>query len=265
MVIKGLRCAARVFLDLVLPPRCVLCGSIQQSEGVCFSCVNCLTFFSEACCKSCGHPFESDFAPHLRCGACEASPPPLTSCRSVVVYNDKSRTLILRFKRLKQVFLARFLKDRLCHHGQALLKEADYVMPVPLHPRRLWWRGFNQSALLARLCTVKSHARYVPNVLKRVKSTKVMEGMNRAARIRNVQGAFWVCERSALKVRGKKILLIDDVYTTGATLHACAKVLLKKGAQSVSALTFARVCLSPSFVRSERIDVGELRELGEVG
>lgn len=236
----------RSVVDTVLPACCPLCRALHDGGagfgGLCGTCWGQLFFLGSSGCARCGVPLPVVVhEPDLVCGGCQKEPPAFDACQSVWVYDRFSRPLILRLKHQGDMTLLPFLTTCLRSRMAAWIAWADWVVPVPLHWTRLWWRGFNQAALFARDLDRK---RYAPWGLKRYKRTSSMEGKNRTQRAITVRQAFGVPSFYGPRVRGKKVLLVDDVLTTGATLNEAAKALKKAGAREVRAVTLGRVVLS---------------------
>ena len=179
-----------------------------------------------------------------------ADPPPFRRLRSVADYGPVSRKLVQGLKYNDRTDLAPWMAGWMVRAGAELLRDCDVIVPVPLHATRYFTRMFNQSAELSRKISELSAIPFDPSLLKRIKRTKRQVGLERNARQDNVRGAFTVPEEKRIAVAGKRILLVDDVYTTGATIKAATKALLKVGAASVDVLTFARV-LSDDFSSGE--------------
>ena len=192
-------------------------------------------------CDRCGLPFEYDAGPDAVCGACAANAPAYRQARAVLAYDDGSRELLLPFKHADRIDAAPTFGGWLARAGARLLAEADIVTPVPLHRWRLFRRRYNQSALLALAAGRVAGRPVLPDLLKRTRRTRSQGGLSRKQRTRNVQGAFAVPERSRPAVRDRAVVLVDDVLTTGATVTACSRVLLRAGAARVDVLTLARV------------------------
>ncbi len=239
-------------LHLVLPPRCLGCGALVETQGaLCPGCWSAVTFVADPQCRRCGLPFafdsaeasgdaSGDAAGDLECGACLAEPPPFHRARAVMRYDDGSRPLLLGFKHGDRTEAAPPFAAWLARSGRELLAEADLIAPVPLHWRRLFARRFNQSALLAQALGRASGLPVVPDLLVRRRATPSQGHLSRSERQRNVAGAFSLHPRRGTLLRGRRLLLVDDVMTTGATVSACARTALRGGAAQVEVLVLAR-------------------------
>jgi ComF family protein len=179
--------------------------------------------------------------PGVRCAACEARPRAFARARAACLYDEHSRDLILQFKHADRVDLARLFSLWLSRAAGDLIDEADAVVPVPMHPLRLIRRRYNQAAEMARPLASRAGRPYWPGALVRRRAGESQAGKSGAGRKRNVAGAFACPDRWAAKLQGKRILLVDDVLTTGATAEACARALLKAGASAVDLAVIARV------------------------
>jgi ComF family protein len=239
--------AARAVLDLVYPPLCIGCRAQVAAPGaLCAACWQKMRFLDGPMCDCCGLPFEFDFdvtgGIDTRCAGCHASPPAYDKARAVMRYDEHSRGPILAFKHGDRLDLAPAFARWLGRGGRALLDEADLIVPVPLHPGRLWSRRFNQSAELARALAKLSRKPAALTVLDRARATPSQGAMRSAkARRRNMLGAFKVSPRHKSAIAARNILLVDDVLTTGATAEACARALKRAGAAKVLVLALARV------------------------
>ena len=245
--VRMTRRAAALAIDAVLPPQCLSCRTMVEAQGtLCNACWAKINWLAPPLCASCGRPFEFD--PGLRepnetlvCGACLREPPAFSRARAVFRYDEASRGLILAFKHADRTHGVPAFGRWLARAGAELLAEADVVAPVPLHWTRLAWRRFNQAAMLARATANQAGRVCVPDLLVRHRRTKQQGDMGRAARERNVRRAFAIHRRRHNLVAGKRILLVDDVFTTGATVGECARTLVAAGAAAVDVLTLARV------------------------
>lgn len=231
-------------LDVVLPPQCLACDALVAEPGtLCHGCWDGSAFISAPMCAACGVPFEFDQGPAALCGACVRERPRIGRARAVFVYNDISRGLAIGLKHRDRTHAAPALGRWLARAGGDLVRDADLIVPVPLHRIRLWRRRFNQSALLAQALgrSIGRRRDVRVDLLRRVRATPSQGGLSAAERRRNVRGAFVPAPRYADGLAGCRILLVDDVYTTGATLEACAGALLDAGAAEVDAVVLARV------------------------
>ena len=228
-------------VDLVYPPRCPSCGEgIAAQEGLCTQCWSELVFPGEPACSLCQRPFGSDLPTGSVCAPCLASPPRHDGIAAGTLYNEASRKLVLAFKHGRRIALA----PMLARMAAARLPELDgewLVVPVPLHRWRLWRRGFNQSALLAKEIAGLRGQRLLVDALVRRKATPMLGGLGRAARARALSGAIAVNPRRVAQVRGARIVLVDDVITSGATTDASVRALRRAGAERVIVACFARV------------------------
>ena len=233
---SALRLPLRVAIDFALPPRCAGCGSITADVGLfCGACWPELDFMNGGC-QRCGVPLIATGAD--TCAACLADPGPLDRIRAAVAYGERSRSLVLRLKYGRKTAVAKTMAGYMQRQLAELHPDAMLV-PVPLHRRRLWSRGFNQAQLIAAALTRLSGRPNDPLLLRRVKHTPRLKGMSVRERNAAVKGAFAL--REGRNVRGMHLVLVDDVYTSGSTAAACAKVLKRKGAASVELLAWARV------------------------
>ena len=242
------RAASRLFrsvLDFALPPRCGGCGAIiDEVDSFCADCWRQLEFLGAGGCVRCGLPLNATEAE--TCAVCLAKPPRLDRIRAAVAYDEISRSIALRLKYGRKVALARTMS----RYMQPLLSQLPpeaILVPVPLHRTRLWNRGFNQSAIVARELSRRLGASVAVDALKRVKPTPPLKGLSMAQRRRTVAGAFQVNPKSELG--GRTVVLVDDVLTTGSTANACARALKRAGAKRVELISWARV------VRPSQLDL----------
>lgn len=237
-----LRRMAEGATGLILPRRCLSCGVPVEGRGtLCADCWPDVQFLSPPFCDACGYPFDYDPGTGILCGACTARAPTFGRARAVFVYNDASRGPVLAFKHGDRTDAAPGFARLMVQAASDLLPDADLLVPVPLHRRRLVSRRYNQSALLCIALAADTGLQSVPELLQRTRHTVTQGGLSASARRRNVQGAFKVRQGCANLVRDARVLLIDDVFTTGATVEACSATLLRAGASAVDVLTLARV------------------------
>jgi ComF family protein len=234
-----LRRLAGAVLDLLLPPRCLKCGAtVTQSHSLCAPCWRSITFLGAPCCAACGLPFDFELGEASLCGACSRARPPWDRARAVMRYDEESRRLVLAFKHGDRLHLAPAFGAWLKRAGAELLADADMVVPVPLHWTRLLARRYNQAAVLAQAIESLGGPPAAVDLLLRRRRTPSQGKRNAEARRRNVAGAFRI--QPGCEARGKRILLVDDVFTTGATVGECARVLRRAGAARIDVLTLAR-------------------------
>ncbi|MDO9297656.1 ComF family protein [Bradyrhizobium sp.] len=232
---------SKLALDLALPTLCVACREPVDGEGVCAQCWAKLSFIAPPYCPRLGIPFVYDPGPDLLSMEAIANPPAYARARAAVRYDDIARTLVHALKYQDRTDLAPAMGRWMARAGRELLGEADVLVPVPLHWRRGWSRRYNQSGALARVIERQTGVKLASEALRRVRPTQQQIGLSRSQRASNVQGAFKVAPDRAAEVHGRRVVLIDDVLTTGATTDACARALLRAKAASVDVLVFARV------------------------
>jgi ComF family protein len=240
-VAAALRSTVGIAVDVALPRLCPGCREPVGDAGLCAPCWSKLSFIARPYCERLGIPFAFDGGPGLISMEAIADPPAYQRARAAVRYDDVARTLVHAFKYGDRLDLAPTLGRWMANAGRELLADADALVPVPLHWRRLWTRRFNQSALLAEIIGKNAGVPVAHGALKRVKATPQQVGLTQAERASNMQGAFRVLPEGKATVAGRKLVLVDDVLTSGATVDACARMLLRAGAANVDVLVFARV------------------------
>ncbi|GGC50308.1 ComF family protein [Chelatococcus reniformis] len=229
-------------LDLVYPPACVHCrGATAEPHALCAACWGGLAFIERPYCERLGTPFAVDYGGPLLSPAAIADPPVFARARAAARYDGIARDLLHELKYNDRPELARLLGRLMASAGRELVADADLIVPVPLHRLRLWSRRFNQAALLAAVVSRLTGVASDPAVLVRRKRTRAQVGLTRAERGANLQGAFGVPDEARPRLEGRRAILLDDVLTTGATVNAAARALLRGGAVAVDVLTFARV------------------------
>ncbi len=232
---------SRRVLDIALPTLCVACREPVSGEGVCATCWAKLSFIAPPFCERLGIPFVYDPGPGILSMEAIADPPAYHRARAAVRYDDVARSLVHGLKYQDRTDLAPTLGGWMALAGKDVLDGADVIVPVPLHWRRGWSRRYNQSGALATVIGQLSRRQVNGTALRRVRSTQQQVGLSRTERARNVQGAFAVAAERKADIRDRRVVLIDDVLTSGATVDACARALLRAKAASVDVLVFARV------------------------
>lgn len=227
-------------IDLLIPLRCAKCGIIlENNHGLCATCWALIPFITKPYCKCCGLPFDFEIEEGALCGACSHTHPPYKTARSVFVYTSQSKDLILKFKHTDSIHSAPLFAEWMAR----LLEDVEnpLCIPVPLHWTRLFMRTYNQAGLLAREIARLNGWTYDPSLLTRKRRTPSQGHLSKKERIKNIERAFTITDRKKIGLSNKTVILIDDVFTTGATLNACSKTLLTAGAKEIHALTLGRV------------------------
>jgi ComF family protein len=236
------RPAFRLVLDTALPPLCAACHSpLGDMGGLCPSCWAKVSFIAPPYCERLGIPFAYDPGPGVLSMEAIADPPAYGRARAAVRFDDVARDLVHKLKYGDRLDLAAMMGRWMARSGRELVAEADALVPVPLHWRRLWGRRFNQAALLAKAVGAAHDVPVLYGALKRTRATQQQVGLTHAERAANVQGAFAVTDDGKAAIHGRRLVLVDDVLTSGATIEACTRALLRAGAGSVDVLVFARV------------------------
>jgi len=233
--------AARLALDIALPTLCVACREPVYGDGVCATCWAKLSFIAPPFCPRLGIPFVYDPGPGMLSMEAIADPPAYARARAAVRFDDVARTLVHALKYQDRTDLAPAMGRWMARAGRELLEEADVLVPVPLHWQRGWSRRYNRSGALARVIERQTGVRLASEALRRVRPTQQQIGLSRSERASNVQGAFKVASDGKADIAGRRLVLVDDVLTSGATVDACARALLRAKAASVDVLVFARV------------------------
>lgn len=242
-----LRQAATAVLNLFVPASCLACDqAVGSANQLCGTCWQRLQIIEKPYCRVLGTPFAYESSGgesgwQTISLAAMAKPPDFDHCRSVVVYEDIARQLVHGLKFGDRSDLVPWMAANMVRAGEDVLSANVTIVPVPLHRWRMIKRRYNQSAELGRHIAHRVGGNFQPGVLLRIRSTRQQVGLGTKERHRNVLGAFRVPSDMQIHVQGRHVVLIDDVFTTGATLQACARALRRKGAAQVDCLTFARV------------------------
>ncbi len=240
---------AGALLDLVLPPRALDDSAARpavQSHGLSPAAWMKITFIDAPFCDGCGAPFEYELGPAARCAACAGRTPAFDRARAACLYDEHARDLILKLKHADRTDLAGLFAHWIARAAADILPEQDAIVPVPLHPLRLLSRRYNQTAEIARPLARLTGLSYFADPVVRVRRTASQGGKSADGRKRNVAGVFAVPRAWRGRVAGKRLLLIDDVLTTGATVEGCARALKAAGAARVDVAVIARVKVAPS-------------------
>src|SRR5579863_2151580 len=237
--------ASKLALDVALPSLCVACREPVEGEGVCADCWAKISFIAPPFCPRLGIPFVYDPGPDMLSMEAIANPPAYARARAAVRYDDVARKLVHALKYQDRTDLVPAMGRWMARAGRELLDEADVLVPVPLHWRRGWSRRYNQSGVLARVIEGETGVSVAAEALRRIRPTEQQIGLSRTERASNVQGAFKVASDRQPVIEGRRVVLVDDVLTSGATVDACARALLRAKAAAVDVLVFARVVDGP--------------------
>lgn len=235
-------------LDLIYPPACCHCGALPDDSGFCAACLRRIEVPRPPYCFRCGVPFRTRHEDNHACGRCRAGAPAFDTARAAAIYDaslaadQPLKAALQRYKYNRDVALAAPLATFLRRECPFDLAAYDIAVPVPLHIGRLRWRGFNQASLLARRITAGTGLRVDAFSLERARATQPQVELDEKERHRNVAAAFRVARPE--RIRQRRVLLVDDVYTTGSTVNECSRVLRHAGARSVDVLVLARAVLS---------------------
>jgi ComF family protein len=224
--------------ELFFPAKCDLCSALVDSEGLCTKCWTNISWISEPKCKICGNPFDVNV--DAICASCSAEKPHFDNAASVFRYDDFSRGIILKFKHLDATHMAKRLASWMYRAAEREVQHADVITTVPIHMWKRIRRKYNQSELLASEISKISGVHYEPRILEKTKNTKQQEGLSRKHRMKNVVGSFGINEKYKNFVKNKNIILVDDVFTTGATVNECSAILKMHEAKNVTVVTIAK-------------------------
>lgn len=249
-VLQGGRRLAMALLDQLYPPSCAACASpIAEGVGLCPACFAGLVPITAPLCPLLGLPFEVGLGPDAISAEALADPPPFARARAAVRYGEVAQSLVTRLKYGDGTELAQFCARLMVGAGHEFWSARPLLVPVPLHASRQRFRRYNQSFLLAKALGRQLGLDVDPYLVRRHRKTRSQVGLSGDGRARNVQGAFSAHNDAMVRMRGRRVVLVDDVYTTGATVKAVTRVLMRHGAAEVDVLTFARV------VRGEEVPI----------
>lgn len=228
-------------LQHIFPSQCIGCGVfVTFSEGLCHNCWSKVKFINENSCSICSTPFDNE-TNHSGsiCAKCLANRPLYNRHRSVIEYNDLASKLISDFKYNDKTYLQKYFANIIFNRHNHMIQNADIIIPVPLHRKKLLKRKYNQAALIAKLLCKMSGKKYLCDALIKTKNTESQVGLDYKKRISNLKGAISCSANTAKLIENKNIILIDDVMTTGTTINLCCKELLKFNPKNIDVLTLA--------------------------
>jgi len=241
-IARPLRRLGGMALDLLYPPVCLSCDApVATSEALCTACFIRLRPISAPLCPVLGLPFEVSLGPGALSAEAIADPPPFDRARAAVVYNEVARALVSKLKYGDRPELARFCARLMAQAGHELWGPDAVLVPVPLHRARQFSRRYNQSTELARVLSRLTGIPVEPTLVRRKKNTRQQVGLSGDARQRNVGGAFAGSDELPVRLKGRRIILVDDVVTTGSTVKAVTRALKAAGATAIDVVSFARV------------------------
>lgn len=240
---KSLAChGADHLVRFIYPPVCAGCGQVvAEPRALCVSCWLTVRFIEWPYCEISGAAFDHDRGEGLVSPEVIANPPPYAKARAAVHYDGAARKIAQGLKYSDRADLAMMMAAWMVRAGREVIDDSDVIICVPLHRRRLFSRRYNQSAELARSISRLSGKPFEPSGLRRIRATRQQVGLGLRVRQDNVRGVFVLSEAQAPQICGRRVLLVDDVLTTGATVAAATRAIMRGGAEQVNVLTFARV------------------------
>jgi ComF family protein len=227
-------------LNLLFPNKCIICNSYASQNKICGECWGNCSFITKPYCALCSHPFEYDNDETSICGHCIANNPKYDKAISVFKYDKYSKEIIHKFKYNDHLHILDYFIGLMLNMGKEVIQQSDVIIPVPMHKYKLLKRGYNQSALLAMKLSSKSKIKYLPHALVKAKNTTPQADLKKDDRIKNVKNSFKLNSKFQESLKGKNILLIDDVVTTGATISECCKTLRKASPKKIFVLSLAK-------------------------
>jgi ComF family protein len=227
-------------INLIFPTRCVACESYNTQADICSDCWSKLTFITKPYCNLCSLPFAYEDDQDTICGHCIKQKPQYDKAIAILKYNPDSQKLIHSFKYRDQLHILNYLVNLMSNIGKDIIQEADIIIPVAMYKYKLLKRGYNQAALLAMKIASKNKIPYLPQVLIKKKNSIAQIGLTKEQRIKNIKNTFELNSKFIKQVQGKRILLIDDVITTGSTINECCKILRKASPSKIFVLTLAK-------------------------
>lgn len=230
----------------ILPYRCMICEEILgDTPGLCTKCWTNVRFIEKPFCSKCSMPFEYDMGDDGLCGRCIETEPKYNSARSLFVYDDHSKKMILKFKHGDAIHSGRVFADWIVTKYGEILAKGEVLVPVPIHWSRLLLRTYNQANVLAKaIHTQCPHLQYLPAGLQRIRRTQSQGNLSKEMRLANIKGSIVTPDAMISAIKNKRIILIDDVMTSGITVSECVKALKKAGAKSIDVLTLSMVVKS---------------------
>lgn len=228
---------------VIMPSHCLICNKIIANGYFCAKDFSGLRFLTDPACAICFQPFEFEQGDGACCAACLAKKPKYERAIAVMRYDEISKKFIFSFKYFDRIDLSKFFAKLMLNQAKEMIMLADFIVPIPLHKKRLGQRKYNHSALIAKDLAKLTKIKLIYDLVTRKRNTKSQSSLSKIGRSQNIKGAFAFNEKYLSKVKGKNILLIDDVITTGATINECCKVLKKAGIRKIFVLTLAKTVI----------------------
>ncbi|MEK6734858.1 MAG: ComF family protein [Pseudomonadota bacterium] len=231
----------RFFLDLLFPINCMVCKKINVQNFLCNECWSKINFITKPACAICSHPFEYEEDLDAICGYCIREKPTYDKAISILKYDELSKIFIHNFKYKDHLHYLDYITKLMINLGKEVIQQADIIIPVPMHHYKLLKRGYNQAALLAiKIAESYPKLEYLPQLLIKKDNKSSQAGLTKEQRLKNIKNSFKIENSLKNKIKGKKILLVDDVITTGATMSECCRILKQNGAEKLFVLTLAK-------------------------
>lgn len=230
----------KFLLNLLFPRKCSICESYSSESEVCSECWSNCNFITKPYCNICSHPFAYENDPKAICGACIAAKPKYDKAISVFQYDDYSKKIIHKFKYQDQLHVLNYFVRLMLNMGKEVIDQSDIVIPVAMHKYKLLKRGYNQAALLAMRIATEKKIKYLPQALIKNNNSQAQAGLKKDERLLNIKNSFELNPKYKEFLKGKRILLVDDVITTGATILECCKTLTKAKPDKIFVLTLAK-------------------------
>ena len=227
-------------LNFLFPNKCIICDSYASQNKVCSECWGNFSFITKPYCSLCSHPFAYDNDLEAICGACIAKSPKYDKAISIFKYDHFSKKIIHKFKYQDQLHILDYLSGLMLNMGREIIQNSDIIIPVAMHKHKLLKRGYNQAALLAMRIASKQNIKYLPQAIIKTENTIPQAGLEKKDRLKNIKSSFKINAKFTEEIKGKRILLVDDVITTGATITECCKILKTAKPAKIFVLTLAK-------------------------